>query len=156
ALEAIGRELASLVADITRERLAAGDERDDVTARLLRARVDGRRIERAALTSILRNVTMGEVGTIAASVGILVHDIATDAGLQVHVRRQLQLLPAFIDELLRRNGPLVSNRRRATRDVTLGGRPIRRGDRVTVNWIAANRDPAVFPDPDRVRLDRNP
>lgn len=156
ALEAIGRELASLVADITRERLAAGNERDDVTARLLRARIDGRPIERAALTSILRNVTMGEVGTIAASVGILVHDIAADDGLQVHVRRQLQLLPAFIDELLRRNGPLVSNRRRATRDVTLGGRPIRRGDRVTVNWIAANRDPAVFPDPDRVRLDRNP
>src|SRR5690606_20075917 len=116
----------------------------------------GRRIERAALTSILRNVTMGEVGTIAASVGILVHDIAADDGLQVHVRRQLQLLPEFIDELLRRNGPLVSNRRRATRDVTPGGRPIRRGARVTVTWIAASRDPAVFPDPDRVRLDRNP
>ena len=30
------------------------------------------------------------------------------------------------------------------------------GDRLTINWIAANRDPEVFHLPDTVRLDRNP
>ena len=40
--------------------------------------------------------------------------------------------------------------RYATRDVTLGGALVRRGDQVTVSITGANRDPALFGDPDPV------
>ena len=45
--------------------------------------------------------------------------------------------------------------RYATRDVELGGAPIRRGDLVTVSIAGANRDPAVFTDPDRFDVRRD-
>src|SRR5690554_3779847 len=37
-----------------------------------------------------------------------------------------------------------------------GGREIGAEQRISINWIAANRDPAVFPEPDRFSLDRDP
>lgn len=52
-------------------------------------------------------------------------------------------------------GPLVSNRRRVTRDVTLGGLCMAAGERVSLMWISANRDETVFESPDSVRSDRD-
>jgi beta-N-acetylhexosaminidase len=54
-----------------------------------------------------------------------------------------------VEETLRIDDPFVSNRRRTTREVELGGQRIPAGSRVLLNWTAANRDPAVFVDPDR-------
>lgn len=127
----------------------------DLTQALLGEVVDGRPAGPEALTSILRNWTMGEVGTIAASVGIIAHFLAHSPGIQHEVRLDRRLVPEAIDEILRMHGPLVSNRRTVTRAVEVGERQLERGDRVTVNWIAANRDPEVFPEPDEFRLDRH-
>lgn len=63
---------------------------------------------------------------------------------------------AAVEEILRLEGPLVSNRRVTTRSVDIGGRRLEAGERVSVMWIAANRDPAVFEDPAEFRLDRDP
>ncbi|AVT28799.1 cytochrome P450 [Plantactinospora sp. BC1] len=60
------------------------------------------------------------------------------------------------EEFLRVFPPAMGFARTATRDVVLGGQQIRAGDRVMMSFAAANRDPAVFPDPDEVRLDRSP
>lgn len=59
------------------------------------------------------------------------------------------------EEVLRIDDPFVANRRRATRDVQIGGRTIPAGDRVLLNWTAANRDPLVFGDPDEFRPEEN-
>jgi cytochrome P450 len=48
----------------------------------------------------------------------------------------------------------VSNTRTASQDVEVGGRAIRAGERISLMWIAANRDPATFTDPEHVILDR--
>ena len=99
---------------------------------------------------------MGEVGTIAAAIGILAHYLAEHAGLQQRLRDQPSLLPAAIDEILRLHGPLVASRRVATQAVELGGRHIGAGERVSLNWVAANRDPAAFSEPDQFDPDRDP
>ena len=54
-----------------------------------------------------------------------------------------------INELLRYETPIMHFRRTATRDVELGGKQIKKGDKVVLWYIAGNRDPEVFPDPDR-------
>ena len=70
------------------------------------------------------------------------------------VARDRALLAAAVEESLRLEPAAGRVDRYATRDVHLGGAPIRAGDLVIVSITAANRDPAVFEDPDAFRLDR--
>ena len=51
--------------------------------------------------------------------------------------------------------PLVANRRTTTRPVDIGGRHIDAGEKLTLMWITANRDPEIFSDPDTIELDRD-
>jgi cytochrome P450 len=58
-----------------------------------------------------------------------------------------------IEELLRAYSP-VTMARIVTEDLEYNGCPMHAGDRVLMNFPAANRDPAAFPDADKVILDR--
>lgn len=127
----------------------------DVTTRLLGERVHDRAITDEEIVSIVRNWTVGELGTIAASVGILVHYLAEHPELQQQLRQQPQEQADAIDEILRIHPPLIANRRITTCPVQVGGRQIDADERVTILWAAANRDEAQFPDPDRFDPQRN-
>lgn len=129
---------------------------DDMTADLMSQTVWGRPLSNEEISSILRNWTVGEIGTIAASVGILAHFVAAHPDLQEQFRREPTALPAAIDEILRLDGPLASNRRVTTCPVTIAGRAIGAGERISINWIAANRDGRAMDDPDSFQLDRDP
>lgn len=74
------------------------------------------------------------------------------------LRADRALLPRAVEEILRWTSPTTYNRRTATRDAVLGGQQIRAGDKVTHWYPSANRDEAVFADPFRfdVRRDPNP
>lgn len=120
----------------------------DVTTRLMQERADGRPLTDAEIVSIIRNWTVGEVGTITASVGIVLDYLAERPALQDALRAAPADLPAAIDEILRIHAPLIANRRVTTRPVTVCGRRIPAGARVTLIWAAANRDDAAFGDPD--------
>jgi cytochrome P450 len=61
-----------------------------------------------------------------------------------------------VDEILRWNSPALHLGRTATADVTIGKRTIRAGEVVTVWLAAANRDAAVFDDPDTLDFGRTP
>ena len=70
------------------------------------------------------------------------------------VRGGADLLPNAIEESIRLEPAAAVVDRYATRDVELGGARIRRGDLVTVSIAGANRDPAVFTDPNRFNIRR--
>lgn len=67
-----------------------------------------------------------------------------------------RLLPAAVEEMLRWVSPVVYMRRTAKADTELGGRRIPAGDKVVMYYGSANRDPAVFDDPDRFDIARHP
>lgn len=157
ALEEVAYEFDGYIRDLLAERRNAGiHATDDLTSSLLRERVDDRLINDDEIVSILRNWTVGELSTISASVGILAHYLAGRADLQQQLREQPLLLPAAMDEILRIHAPLMTNRRITTRPVELGGHALPAGARITLMWASANRDEAVFGDPDEFRLDRDP
>lgn len=128
---------------------------EDITTELLNSRINGAPISETDIVSILRNWTVGEIGTIAASIGLLLKYLSEHSDLQDSLRGEPERIPEAVDEILRIHGPLITNRRRTTRAVALGFRTIGFGERVTVNWVSANRDEAVFPEPDRFRWGRD-
>ena len=66
------------------------------------------------------------------------------------------LLTTAVDEIVRYVSPVLSFCRTVTEDHDLCGRRLREGDRVLMLYQSANRDEAVFDEPDRFRIDRNP
>jgi cytochrome P450 len=64
------------------------------------------------------------------------------------------LLPNAVDEIIRMVSPVIYMRRTATRDTEIGAQKIGEGEKVVMYYGAANRDPAVFPDPDRLDIRR--
>ncbi len=128
----------------------------DITTSLLAEKVAGKALGDDEIVSILRNWTVGELSTMASCVGIVAHSLAGDPPLQRRLREQPALLPAAIDEILRRQAPLIANRRVSTRPVNIGGRELAAGERISIIWASANRDETVFGDPDEIQLDRDP
>ncbi|MCP5426400.1 MAG: cytochrome P450 [Gammaproteobacteria bacterium] len=157
AMSEIAREFEGMIDDVMEARRQAGvGPETDVTAALMHEKVWGRPLSNEELASILRNWTVGEIGTIAAAIGILAQSLATTPELQDQLRRDPALIPNAIREMLRVHGPLVINRRITTCPVEVGGRRFNAGERISINWIAANRDGRVFEDPDKIRIDRDP
>jgi cytochrome P450 len=64
------------------------------------------------------------------------------------------LIPAMVSETIRWQTPIAYVRRTATRDVTLHGKVIRKGEKVVMWYVSGNRDEAAIPDPDRYDMER--
>ena len=64
------------------------------------------------------------------------------------------LIPNMVPEIIRYQTPLAHMRRTATADYTLGGKTIRKGDKVVMWYVSGNRDPAAIEDPDSFVIDR--
>lgn len=157
AMAAIAVEFDGFIRTLLAARRDAGDAApEDLTTHLLGERVWDRPMTDEELVSLLRNWTVGELSTISASVGILAHHLATHPSTQQLLRDDPSLIGAATDEILRMHAPLIANRRVTTAPVEVGGQFIGAGELVTVLWASANRDEAVFGDPDEFRLDRDP
>jgi cytochrome P450 len=66
------------------------------------------------------------------------------------------LIPTAVEEMLRFVSPVIQFRRTAAADTVLGGQQILAGDKVVVSYASANRDPAVFAEPDVFDIRRTP
>jgi cytochrome P450 len=72
------------------------------------------------------------------------------------IREDDAFLRTAIEEFLRMSTPVLATARGVTCPVALGGEQLQSGDAILVHWGAANRDSAVFPNPDDVDLTRWP
>jgi len=70
------------------------------------------------------------------------------------LRENRELIPNLVSEVIRWQTPLAHMRRTATRDCELAGKRIRRGDKVVMWYVSANRDDAVFERPDELWIER--
>ena len=155
AAKALAAEYATMVKEAIGAHRQPSADPEDVTSRLMATEVDGGQWTDDDIVDTLRNWIAGH-GTVLEAIGIVVHHLAQDQDLQHRLRDDPELIPAAVDEILRADGPLVSNRRTATRDVTIKDRPIAAGEKLALMWIAANRDPRAFDHPESIRLDRDP
>lgn len=154
----VGKALARLFAEHVKANLdshrAGSGDTADATNALLKLEIDGVPLDDEAIVSVLRNWTAGH-GTVVGGLSILALHLASDPQLQSRLRSTPTLIPAAIEEILRADGPLVANPRTTTREVKIQGRTIPKGERLMLMWIAANRDPQAFNQPDAIQIERN-
>jgi cytochrome P450 len=153
-LSAVAEEFDGTIRDILNS-ARRGRDVGEATTKLLAERIDGVPLQDEELVSILRNWTVGELGSISASVGIIANYLAAHQDLQQHLRQSIEELPAAIDEILRIDPPLIASRRTATRSVTVGDQSVAAGARISLLWASADRDESVFGDPDAFRPEIN-
>lgn len=109
------------------------------------------------LPAVVSNAAVLMFGGIETTEGMIANLLAhllARADQLAMVDADRTLLPAAVEESLRLEPAAAVVDRYATRDVELGGVPVRRGDLVRVSLTAANRDPEVFADPDVFDLRR--
>ncbi len=70
------------------------------------------------------------------------------------LRNDPGLIPTFVDEVIRWQTPLAHMRRTATRDTVLGGQNIKKGDKVAMWYVSANRDETAIDRADEFLIDR--
>jgi cytochrome P450 len=110
-----------------------------------------------APAEIVSNYAVMLFGGIETTEGLISNTIwylLGDKAALAEVAADRSLLDGAVEEALRLEPAAAVVDRYATADVTLGGAPIRRGDLVTVSLAGANRDPAVFADPDHFDIHR--
>jgi len=140
-----------VLVQVQRRRQLGGAAPNDPTTELLEVTVNGRLLPDADIVSILRNWTAGDLGSIAAALGVVVHFLATHHEVQDDLRAGRGNLARAIDEMLRIDDPFLVNRRVTTVETPIAGAVLEPQTRVYLNWTSANRDEAVFGDPDAYR-----
>jgi cytochrome P450 len=80
--------------------------------------------------------------------------LASHGEVKKALLRDPSLIPAFISEALRLEGPTTTVPRRVRTSLELCGQEIREGDALQICLLAANSDPSVFPDPEKINLTR--
>jgi cytochrome P450 len=80
--------------------------------------------------------------------------MAANPGEWAKLRANPALVESMVPELIRYQTPLAHMRRTATADVELGGKTIKKGDRVVMWYVSGNRDDRAIADPDAFIIDR--
>jgi cytochrome P450 len=137
-----------VLAQVRRRRQMGSAAPQDPTTELLQVTANGELLPDADIVSILRNWTAGDLASMAAALGVVVHFLATHAEVQEALRARAGNLANAIDEMLRIDDPFLVNRRVVTVATQIAGFMLQQGTRVYLNWTSANRDENVFGDPD--------
>ena len=101
-------------------------------------------------------VLVGAAGESTSSlVGSAIRILAQDQSLQKRLREQPALIEPYVEEIVRLESPFKGHYRAVQNGTQLDGVAIPEGARVFLLWAAANRDPAVFKNPDTLDIDRS-
>jgi cytochrome P450 len=131
----------------------ANPREDDLITQLVQAEVDGAPVPDDHILGTCNLMLVAGIDTTWSGIGSSLWHFAQHPEHRAQLRDDPDLWPSAIEELLRAYSP-VTMARIVTRDIEYGGCPMHEGDRVLMAFPAANRDPAVFDDPDEVKLDR--
>lgn len=130
------------------------DPAEDVTSAYLARRYKGEPLPDDMILGTIRQLIV--VGMIAPVVfiGSMTVHLAQHQDIQEHLRQNLDLVPAAIEEYLRLFTPYRGFARTPKEDVVIRGRLIKKDEPIALVFASANRDEDVFPNPDQFILNR--
>lgn len=125
----------------------------DLLRAMTSGEVDGRPIEHLESMGMFYVLYVGGLDTVYSTLGWTLRHLATHPDLQERLRAQPELIPDAVEEFCRAFSVVVTHRQVA-RDCTFAGAAMKAGDEVHLPLMLANRDPALFADPDAVDITR--
>jgi cytochrome P450 len=128
--------------------------RDDLTSQLLALEVDGEPITRQHVGGTIVLLLVAGIDTTWSAIGSALWHLAQHPDDLARLVQEPDLIPTACEELLRAYAP-VTMARLVVDDTEVGGCPVKAGEWMLLPFPAANRDPAMFTDPDVVRIDRD-
>jgi cytochrome P450 len=131
------------------------EPREDVISALIRSEVDGRRLNDEEILSHLRLLFSAGATTTHDGLGSMLYALLTHPDVLAAVRAEPDRIGDAIEELLRWETPVANLPRVTLTGTTRGGVEIPPEGIALFGITAANRDPAVFDDPDRFVLGRD-
>jgi cytochrome P450 len=139
-----------LIAEIAARRLDPGE---DLISELIGLTHDGAPLEDGLILGMVALVLIAGIDTTWSAIGSSLWHLATHADDTERLVREPALMGTAIEEFLRAYSP-VTMARVVTDDTEFEGCPMHKGDKLLMNFPAANRDPAAFERADEVVLDR--
>jgi len=127
--------------------------KDDFITELLQSEHDGQPTGVDVVMGMCALLLIAGIDTTWSSIGSTMWHLATHPDDRRRLVAEPELMPTAIEEFLRAYAP-VTMARRLIVDTEYNGCPIKAGERILMNFPGANRDPEVFPDADKVILDR--
>jgi len=133
----------------------AENPQQDILSAVVNARVEGERpLDIAECLSILQQLLVAGNETTASSICEGIHLLLENPDELVRLLAEPELIPNAVEEVLRMATPTANMWRVCIKDTELGGVEIAAGSAMMVRYSAANRDPAIFPDPHRFDVGR--
>ncbi|MFU7526955.1 cytochrome P450 [Qipengyuania sp. ASV99] len=129
---------------------------EDVASVIANALVDGQPLPPRDMAGYYIIVATAGHDTTSASTAGAMQALASDPEQWARVKADRSLLPGIVEEAIRWTSPVQHFMRTAAHDVELGGQQVKAGDWLMMNYVAANHDPAQFPDPRRFDAARSP
>jgi cytochrome P450 len=126
---------------------------DDLISFLLAAELDGEPVPMPVIRGNVQLMLIAGIDTTWSSIGSALLHLATHPEDRRRLVEEPELIPTAIEEFLRAYSP-VTMARVAKHDTMLGDREVKAGERVILTFPAANRDPAMFENPEEVIIDR--
>jgi cytochrome P450 len=127
---------------------------DNLMSQLIEASEDGIRLNQDELLGIAGLVLAAGFETTVNLLGNGIRLLLDSPDQRAVLADDPSLWPGAVEEILRLESPVQLTARVARTDTTLAGTTVRRGEMVVIYLAAANRDPAVFPDPHRFDVTR--
>ena len=114
---------------------------------------DGQPLADEHVLGSLRLLLIAGIDTTWSAIGSSLWHLAKTPADRERLVKEPELMPLAVEELLRAYSP-VTMAREVMKETTISGCPVKPGNMVLLSFPAANRDPAMFPDADKVVIDR--
>ncbi len=131
------------------------EPRDDIVSTLVRAQDESVHLSERETLNMLRLLLSAGNETTVNLIGNGILALLRHPEQLQRLREDPSLIPAAVEELLRFDSPAQVDFRRVLADCEVNGSPLRERDNVVLLLGAANRDPDVFENPDRLDVDRH-